>query len=318
MKTFVNLIAMCLLTLTTARAMAEPVIIHTESPILTFPGITLGTGTGDLVDGVLTYELVYLIDMGDFAQAILVTTGTIYDGEPPTNFSSASSCTGTAFVCDPIELGALDEITFVSGGPLSTPGVNVLTTPPSSSGNSGATTWTITAGEAMAVPVFVTAYAKYPDGLGIAVGSGWGELLNGVLTYEMEYALDLTIFEISVMNILGTLFDGTPPTGITSISDCEGAPLVCDGLELDTYRTESFDSGGPFSETETTILTTPTSASGRTPPSTMKITPVDEDIDGDGVLNKVDNCPWASNSDQADADGDGSGDACLPLPPGCG
>lgn len=317
MKTFVNLIAMCLLILTTGRAMAEPVVIHTESPILTFPGITLGSGTGDLVDGVLTYELVYFIDMGDFAQAILVTTGTIYDGAPPTNFSSASACTGTSFVCDPIEFDVLDEITFVAGGSLSTSGVTVLTTPSSSSGNSGPTTWTITAGDAMAVPVHVRAYAKYPDGLGAAYGSGWGELLNGVLTYEMEYALDLTIFEVSVMNIVGTLFDGAPATGITSISSCEGSPLVCDGLELDTYRTESFDSGGPFSETETTILTTPTSASGRTPPSTMRITPVDEDIDGDGVLNKADNCPWVANPDQADADGDGGGDACPSLPPGC-
>jgi hypothetical protein len=317
MKVFVNLIATCLLVLTTGRAIAEPVIIHTESPILTFPGITLGTGTGDLVDGVLTYELVYFIDMGVFAQAILVTTGTIYDGEPPTNFSSASTCTGTAFVCDPIEFDVLDEITFVSGEPLSTTGVTVLTTPPSSSGNSGPTTWTITAGDAMAVPVYVTAYAQYPDGLGAARGSGWGELLNGVLTYEMEYALDLVIFEVSVMNIIGTLFDGAPPTGITSVSSCEGSPLVCDGLELDAYRTEGYDSGGPFSETETTILTTPTSASGRTPPSTMRIRPVDEDIDGDGFFNKIDNCPWVANSDQADADADGSGDACTSLPPGC-
>jgi hypothetical protein len=318
MKTFINLIAMYLLILTTGRALAEPVIIHTESPILTFPGITLGTGTGDLIDGVLTYELVYLIDMGDFAQAVLVTTGTIYDGEPPTNFSSASSCTGTSFVCDSIELDALDEITFVSGGPLSTTGVTVLTTPPSSSGNSGPTTWTITAREETAVPVFVTAFAQYDNGLGMAYGSGWGKLFNGVLTYEMEYALDLTIFEVSVMNMTGTLFDGAPPTGITTISSCEGSPLVCDGLELDTYRTENFDSGGPISETEATILTTPLSASGRTPPSSLTITPVDADIDADGALNEVDNCPWMSNPDQADADGDGSGDACLVLPPGCG
>ena len=108
MKTPTTLIAIGLLILTTGRAAAEPVVIHTQSPILTFPGITLGTGTGELVDGVLTYELVYFVDMGDFAQATLVTTGTIYDGELPTNFSSASACTGSALVCGPIELGAVD------------------------------------------------------------------------------------------------------------------------------------------------------------------------------------------------------------------
>ena len=131
MKTSITVIALCILILTTGRAIAEPVIIHTESPILTFPGITLGSSTGDLTDGVLTYELVYLIDMGDFAEAILVTTGTIYDGEPPTNFGAASSCTGTSLVCDSIDLNVLDEIIFDSGGPLSTTGVTVLTAPPS-------------------------------------------------------------------------------------------------------------------------------------------------------------------------------------------
>jgi hypothetical protein len=37
---------------------------------------------------------------------------------------------------------------------------------------------------------------------------------------------------------------------------------------------------------------------------------VNEDIDGDGILNAVDNCPTTSNPDQADADGDGIGDIC--------
>jgi hypothetical protein len=38
------------------------------------------------------------------------------------------------------------------------------------------------------------------------------------------------------------------------------------------------------------------------------------DSDGDGVCTDEDNCPEASNPDQADADGDGTGDACDPCP----
>ena len=37
---------------------------------------------------------------------------------------------------------------------------------------------------------------------------------------------------------------------------------------------------------------------------------VDEDDDGDGVVDGADNCPVTPNEDQADLDGDGKGDAC--------
>lgn len=75
----------------------------------------------------------------------------------------------------------------------------------------------------------------------------------------MEYVLDLIIFEPTTMTISGTLFDSATfdsdaPTGMTTISACEGAPLVCDDLALDTFRPESFESGGPISDTGVTIL----------------------------------------------------------------
>lgn len=43
-------------------------------------------------------------------------------------------------------------------------------------------------------------------------------------------------------------------------------------------------------------------------------TPVNNDSDGDGVVNTSDNCPDAANADQLDSDVDGLGDACDALP----
>jgi hypothetical protein len=41
----------------------------------------------------------------------------------------------------------------------------------------------------------------------------------------------------------------------------------------------------------------------------------ESDMDQDGVNDACDNCPSASNPDQADSDRDGMGDACEPTPP---
>jgi len=40
----------------------------------------------------------------------------------------------------------------------------------------------------------------------------------------------------------------------------------------------------------------------------------DSDVDGDGVIANVDNCPLVANADQLDSDGNGIGDACEPTP----
>jgi len=43
-------------------------------------------------------------------------------------------------------------------------------------------------------------------------------------------------------------------------------------------------------------------------------TPVLVDIDGDGILDEVDNCPSTANADQSDVDGDTVGDVCDAFP----
>lgn len=130
-------------------------------------------------------------------------------------------------------------------------------------------------GQAMAIPMLVTSYAEYPGSAGTAVGTGTGDLIAGVLTYEMEYVLDLVIFDLTTLSITGTIYDDVlPPYGDSVIWSCAGASVICDNVELGMLRDESYLTGGPLSETEVTILTTGRSASGRTPPSLLTITPV--------------------------------------------
>jgi hypothetical protein len=134
---------------------------------------------------------------------------------------------------------------------------------------------TLATGQAMATPMLVASYSEYPGSGGTAIGTGKGDLVDGVLTYEMEYVLDLVIFDPTTLSISGTIYDDIlPPYGNSIISACVGESAICDNVELNTLRDESFLTGGPLSETEVTILTTGPSPSGRTPPSTLTITPV--------------------------------------------
>ena len=153
MKQLVTLIATLLITLAAGQAMAAAVNISTHADILTAPGQTIGTGTGVLENGILTYQLEYVIDVPALGgPSILNVNGFIYDGVPPTGEGIATSCTGQALVCDPIELNVWGPETYASGGPLSETEVTILMTPPSASGNSSATTWTITPVATVPVP----------------------------------------------------------------------------------------------------------------------------------------------------------------------
>lgn len=274
----------CLLACGDGATTADPpaavwVNLSTQSDVLTAEGQTTATGTGALADGVLLYQLEYVIDIPLFgAPTILRANGIIEDGAPPTGQALATACIGQPIICDPITLNEWSRENFVSGGPLSETGMTILTTPPSASGNSSATTWTITPVAAEPVPVTLSSYSELLSIPGTTVGVGTGELVNGVLTYEMELLLEVEGFdEKTTIAVHGALFDGPPPTGVSAISACEGLSFICNTAELDTFRLDRFESGGPISETDVTILTTGPSASGNTGPSELTIRPAPAD-----------------------------------------
>ena len=74
--------------------------------------------------------------------------------------------------------------------------------------------------------------------------------------------------------------------------------------------------------TAVTLLAVPASLAGIgevQPADPTRVSPL-FDVDHDGMVSIVDNCPFTFNPDQADADGDGTGDACdtTPWSPGGG
>jgi hypothetical protein len=101
--------------------------------------------------------------------------------------------------------------------------------------------------------------------------------------------------------------------------------VVCDviaGCLTCTPRTDRTDSTGKLTFT-VTRLSAPADDEGLVvsvlgAAQVVNVVPKaqEEDSDGDGVLDSVDNCPTVPNPDQADTDGDGIGDACdiCPLP----
>jgi len=58
------------------------------------------------------------------------------------------------------------------------------------------------------------------------------------------------------------------------------------------------------------VQTTDSAFASYTKSFTITVNDIDEDSDGDGITNNLDNCPSTANADQLDSDGDGIGDVC--------
>ncbi len=142
------------------------------------------------------------------------------------------------------------------------------------------------------------------------------------------WAIDRNTSTLSILGSFhGTGANGSPNGGIVS----DLGPL---GVTLDPGAEAGFDISpngkayaaltvGGVTGLYTIDLPAGTTATlvgpiGGSPAEVYDVTVVTPDTDGDGLVYPADNCPEASNADQADLDGDGVGDPCDPDEDGDG
>jgi hypothetical protein len=108
--------------------------------------------------------------------------------------------------------------------------------------------------------------------------------------------------------------DGDPAT----VNDVWSSTCICTGIPLDCagvlFGTAFVDECGTCAGGTTGILPNPDLDSDGIVDCLDNCpgvsNPMQGDFDNDGVGDLCDNCPWQPNADQADGDGDGIGDVC--------
>ncbi len=93
---------------------------------------------------------------------------------------------------------------------------------------------------------------------------------------------------------------------VSGIGDTDNGSFTVSGTSLFTATTLDYETKSSYSIRIQTSDGTATYSKT----FTISVTDVDEDPDGDGITNNLDNCPTTANADQADSDGDGVGDVC--------
>jgi len=132
MKTIKTFASAAVLTMAAANANAVSVSVSSAADILALPGATIsGVGSGDLVGGVLTYDLVSTTDLGAYGTAVVTSSGTWSEGSPGTSTASILSCSGAMIACGQVALGP------------QAPGVSVESPLAFGTGPGDVTVWTI-------------------------------------------------------------------------------------------------------------------------------------------------------------------------------
>jgi len=100
-------------------------------------------------------------------------------------------------------------------------------------------------------------------------------------------------------------------TLVSGTGDTDNASFIISSTLLLTNMALDYETKNSYS-----IRVRTTDVGGLTYEEAFSITvnDIDEDSDGDGITNNLDNCPSTANSDQLDTDGDGIGDVCDNAP----
>ena len=155
-----------------------------------------------------------------------------------------------------------------------------------------------------------------PDSFTYTLGDGFGTTqatisLNVAAVADAPVAglvADLTMDEdtVGTQTVSATDADGGTPTYLLDTSPASGS-LTLDPASGAVSYTPVLNFSGTVTyswhATDGGLSSAPDSVS-------IIVLPVNDDDDGDTILDLDDNCPLFSNTDQADLDGDGQGDAC--------
>lgn len=135
-------------------------------------------------------------------------------------------------------------------------------------------------------------------------------------------------FEITSQKKDAYWFFGTTQTITWNVADTDKAPIntqsvtiyfALDGQNFNKTIAENIPNTGSYTFTVTSTLATRQGRIMIKPVGNIYlavnqgekvIVKIDEDSDGDGLLDSQDNCIFVANPDQADRDGDGIGDVC--------
>ena len=174
--------------------------------------------------------------------------------------------------------------------------------------------WASTAGAC--TDYFGNAILSGCSGNKIAIAGGTAFTLAASGSYHIQSAVRATPNVDSDADITGAPIW----TGLDNCSLYANAPTPPSTAPADSAHNGIGDacrSGTPYANLDSTAVAAGAFAcDGSDASHTVSLTPPFsrcQDADQDGVLNSIDNCPFAPNATQLDSDGDGVGDVCSPT-----
>jgi PKD domain-containing protein len=124
----------------------------------------------------------------------------------------------------------------------------------------------------------------------------------GPYTYTVKFGYSTSNSDAAAVN---------PNQGSVNFTLTVASPPTATPTNTPTSAPTNTPTNTPTATDSPTATNTPTPTDTPTNTPTSTPTPI-PDADSDGIPDAIDNCPFVSNTDQANADGDNLGDACDP------